>query len=171
MHRYRFGICASLVALLAGALAGCAEKSPEERVAEIRSRYKADLNGFYVEETPLALAVDAAVAGEEAAAEAPEVEEVALKRDAHLDILVRHDSFEKLPGLTVDISMASADGGEKGHWRLWLDTAGIERANPTQFSHVLEDVPYEPGDGFMVEVRPVPADERGDYREFAAAPQ
>ena len=68
----------------------------------------------------------------------------------------------------VDISMVDAGEQEKNHWRVWFDTADIEKANVTQFTHILEDVSYEEGDGFFVEVRhPVPEEERGDYREFS----
>ena len=92
---------------------------------------------------------------------------VEIVQNAHLDILVKHDSFEKLPGVTVDIVQVDGDLNEKGRWLLWVDTSNVERANPTQYSHVLEDIDYVEGDGFTVEVRhPVPEAERGDYREF-----
>ena len=42
---------------------------------------------------------------------------------------------------------------EKGHWRVWFDTSEITKATVTQFTHILEDVGYEEGDGFFVEVR------------------
>ncbi len=170
-HRFEV-VAAVLIAGLAMALVGCAEKSPEERLNEIRSRYSARLNGFYVEETPLVTEETAGGEAEMAEVEAAGEEEavaseVPVLQRAHLDILVQHDSLEKLPGITVDISMADAQGNEKGHWRLWLDTSKIERANPTQFSHVLEGIDYAPDDGFYVEVRhPVPPEEQAAYREY-----
>ncbi len=46
----------------------------------------------------------------------------------------------------------------------------MKKANVTQYTHVLEDVPYEEGDGFFAEIRhPVPAEERHLYREFSTA--
>ena len=101
--------------------------------------------------------------------EAVEVAPVELSQDVTLDILIRHESFEKLPGVTVDILMQSAANQEKGRWTMWADTADLEKGTHLQLTHVLEDVPYEEGDGFFVEVRsPIPPDERADYPEFAA---
>jgi hypothetical protein len=164
-------------------LAACAPSSPEEKVAEIRSLYSARLNGFVVEEEPLLpevelaagedaeVAVEAEPAAEEADSEGEMPVQIPVKQRVLLDILIQHDSYDKLPGITVDISMADSAGAEKNHWRVWFDTADINKANVTQFTHVLEDVSYQEGDGFFAEVRhPVPAEERGEYREFAAAP-
>lgn len=177
----RFGWSLGGVALLLLAVfTACAGKSPEERLVENRSRYTAELNGFYIEETPLiqetveeaaeegdASAADEGAGDTETDAEAGAAD-VPVVQNAHLDILVKHDSFEKLPGVTLDISMVDAGQNEKAHWRVWVDTADVERANPTQYSHVLEDIDYEEGDGFHVEVRhPVPEAERGEYREFS----
>lgn len=165
---------------------GCGQKSPEERVAELRSYYSARLNGFIVDEepvfaepSPLEAPLDeeaSEAAGEQPSAEAaasaefaPETE-IALRQRVHLDILIQHRSPERLPGLTVDISMADSGGREKGSWRAWFDTSNMAEATVTQFTHILEDVGYEEGDGFFVEVRhPVPVEERGEYREFAAS--
>jgi hypothetical protein len=165
---------AALVLVLA-----CGPKSPEEKVAGLRASYSARLNGFLIEEEPILPEVPAteetlapeAEAGEVADA-GEEVEvvmmEVPVKQLVRLDILIQHRSEERLPGVTVDISMADPAGQEKGHWRVWFDTADVPEATVTQFTHILEEVGYEEGDGFFVEVRhPVPAAERGDYREFA----
>ena len=55
-------------------------------------------------------------------------------------------------------------------WRLSFDTSTVKKANVTQYTHVLEDVLYEEGDGFFAEVRhPVPVEERSEYREFSSA--
>jgi hypothetical protein len=89
--------------------------------------------------------------------------------DVVLDIVVRHDSREKLPGITVEVELADGARREKEHYRVWIDTPRIERGPGAQVSYVLEDVPYVEGDAFFVEVRsPVPAAERGLYREFSA---
>jgi hypothetical protein len=167
---------------LAGGLVACSPKSPEEKVAQTRSLYKARLNGFIVREEPVGgveEVVETGFSAEEPAAEMAEevaegeaaepFEPVPVVQRVLLDILVQHDSHEKLPGLTVEISMVDAQGNDKGHWRVWFDTADIVQATPTQFTHVLEDIGYVEGDGFFVEVRqPIPASEYGDYKEFSS---
>jgi hypothetical protein len=159
------------------ALSACGPSSPADKIAQTRSLYKARMNGFVVEEEPIFEEPigDLEVVGEEADIEAEEAEEpadfepVAVSQRVLLDILIQHDSNEKLPGITVDVSMADPGGEEKGHWRVWFDTSDIEKANVTQFTHILEDVSYEEGDGFFVEVRyQVPEAERGEYKEFAS---
>ena len=162
----------ALAALVA--LSGCAKKSPLEQMVENRSRYSAEVNGFFVEETPVGgdiggeMEAEGEPEGEEGGEEmAMEITPLEIDQKVHLDILLKHDSFEKLPGVTVDITMVDTAMNEKGRWRLFLDTANVERANPTQYSHVLEDVDYVEGDAFSAEVRhPVPEAERGEYKEF-----
>jgi hypothetical protein len=158
-------------------LTACGPSSPAEKTAQTRSLYSARLNGFVVEEEPIVEAPMGemeASAGEVETAEAileeqADFEPVAVSQRVLLDILIQHDSNEKLPGVTVDISMAAPDGQEKDHWRVWFDTSDIEKANVTQFTHILEDVSYEEGDGFFAEVRhPVPEEERSEYKEFAS---
>ena len=178
----------AVAAIAIGVLAGCSARSPEDKIEAIRGRYTAELNGFFVRQesvAPVMMDEETAegeatemVAGDEgempAADEgaemvAEELEPVSLVQDVTLDILVRHESFENLPGITVDILMQDAAGQEKGHWMVWADTEGLEKGTHHQFTHVLEGVPYEEGDGFFVEVRtPIPADQRGDYPEFEA---
>ncbi len=167
MKWFGMGMGLAMGALLA--LAGCAEKSPLEKMMENRARYSARLNGFYVQAQPLVAEVVADAeteAGEETAAveEAP----VEIVQNAHLDILVQHDSSVKLPGITLDITQVDVAKSQKGHWRMWVDTSRVEKANPTQYSYVIEGVDYVEGDGFNVEVRHlVPEAERGEYQEFA----
>ncbi len=176
-------------------LAGCAEPTHEERVAQIRSKYEATLNGFVVEQAPTEeTAPDAEgepTSGEEGAEEAaaqgdttdgempaddateegagePADDAVPLRQDVLLDIVVRHDSAEKLPGITVDITMADGER-ELETWRVWFDTSDLEKGPGIQYTHTLEDVDYEPGYGFSAEIRhPVPPQDRGLYQEFAA---
>jgi hypothetical protein len=179
----RIGTFAAFLAFLSVPLvwsSGCAEESPEDRVAKLRARYKAELNGFIVRAQPLEEFFGGEMAGKEMAEEegmelGPESgEEVAetpvqVRQDVLLDILLQHDSTERLDGVTLDIHMVDPSQREKGHWLLWVDTSTLEKATHIQFTHVLEDSPYEEGDGFAVEVRhPIPVEERGDYREFAA---
>jgi hypothetical protein len=169
-----------LLVLLVG-LTACSEPTPEERVAQTRARYEATLNGFVVQQQPIAsppppvegspatgdddasLEETADVEGSEETAEIP----IDLSQDVLLDIVIRQDSFEKLDGITVDITMADGER-ELQVWRVWFDTSGIEKGPGVQYSHTLENVDYQPGYGFSAEVRhPVPAEERGEYKEFA----
>jgi len=178
-HLHRFFV--AFVVVLVSGLAGwaCGPSSPADKIAQTRSLYSARVNGFVVEEEPIfeepIEEIGAVIEEEEI--EAAELEEqadfepVAVSQRVLLDILIQHDSNEKLPGITVEISMADPGGQEKGHWRVWFDTSDVEKANVTQFTHILEDVSYEEGDGFFVEVRhPVPEAERGEYKEFASGP-
>ena len=90
--------------------------------------------------------------------------------DVVLDIVIKNQNDSQLPGLTLDVSQAGAEGAEKGHWRAWVDSSKIGRGPGTQVSYTLRGVDYQQGDGFHVEVRnPVPPADRGDYREFSAA--
>lgn len=172
----RFGMALGLVAAALLVFVGCAKKSPLEQMIENRARYTAEINGFFIQETPVVAEVDAEVevepgdGGEPADVEGTEVDEapsMEVVQNAHLDILVKHDAFEKLPGITLDIIHADANENVKGEWKLWVDTSNVPRANPTVYGHVIENVDYVEGDGFAVEVRhPIPEAERGDYREF-----
>lgn len=162
-------------------LTGCAAKSPEEKVAQTRALYSARLNGFILEEEPVVnevpeleaveLVDEGEVNGAALEEMEPELGTVEVDQRIRLDLLIQHRSDEKLPGITVDISMVDGDQTEKGHWRVWFDTSDVTKATVTQFTHILEDVMYEEGDGFFAEVRhPVPVEERGEYREFSIAP-
>lgn len=184
-------------ALLAATLFGaaCAQPTPEERVADLRSHYEATLQNFVIREEPLVdplTDAEPALEGEEPAAEeAPAegeealgeelIEEVPVRQDVVLDILVRHDNHENLPGLTVEVaqlgegaseelSWEEIQSGAKTTWRVYLDTAAIGRGQGNSVLHKLEDVDVAPGDRFVVTVRdPVPPGDRGDYREFSEA--
>ena len=152
----------------------CAPKSPEEKVAELRSYYTAELNSFMLEEEPLLPEApeppaegDAVETEGEVIADEP-FEEIEVIQKIQLDILIKHRSDERLPGITVDIGMVDANDVEKGHWRVWFDTADVMKANVTPFTHILEDVGYEEGDKLFAEIRhPVPVEDRGDYKEFS----
>jgi hypothetical protein len=172
---------AGLILLIGVTALGCAQKSPEEKVAELRSYYSARLNGFILEEEPLVAEVpdpdalaEVEEGVEEALAEAAPtgpMGQVEVEQKVRLDILIQHRSDQRLPGITVDISMVDPDQVEKNHWRVWFDTSEVPKATVTQFTHILEDVGYEEGDGFFLEVRhPIPVEERGEYREFLTSP-
>lgn len=132
--------------LLTALAAGCGP-SRVERVEQVRSRYQAAVSGWVVEQDPATLPV---------------------KQSVLLDLVVSHDSPEKLPGITLDLTQTGADRQEKRRWRVWVDTSGIEPGPGRQVSHDLGTVELAPGDRFAVEVRhPVPAAERDGYREFS----
>jgi hypothetical protein len=132
----------AVVAVSAVALAACAGDS-DRAVEAQRAKYTATLSGFVVKDTP----------GQ-------------AKPQIVLDVLVQGGSKPPLPGLTLDVSMAGADGKEKLVRRVWVDTATVGSSGE-QKTVVFDDVDYAPGDGFFVEVRnAVPAAERARYREF-----
>lgn len=184
----------AVVALLVVAAlgAGCAAPSPEERAATLRGNYEATLQNFVIREEPL---VEPGSEGEYAAAEETMaegamdegeevVEEVPVRQDVVLDILVRHSNRENLPGITVEVAQLGEAAAEemsweeiessperKATWRVYVDTAAIGRGQGNSVVYTLEDVDgVDPGDRFVVTVRkPVPPAERGQYREFAEA--
>jgi len=143
LHRAR---AAFPLALLLLASAACA-RDPARRVEAARARYSAQAQSFVVRDDP-----------------------AAERQQVVLDVLVGWAGGEALPGLTFDVSMADASGREKARRRVFADVSRIDRGG-AQLSLVLDDLPYAAGDGFFVEVRvPVPAAERGEYREFGSAP-
>ncbi|MCP4205051.1 MAG: hypothetical protein GY769_24345 [bacterium] len=183
MKTKRYFRLALLLPLVALVLAGC-PKSPEERVAKLRTYYKARVIGIIVDAVPAAAEVleEEMVEGEgempmtetedaPAAAIEPEVEAVAAVptlQTVRVDILIQHDSPEKLPGITLDLEMVDAQEVLKDSWKVWVDTSELPKATGSQFTHVLEDIDYAEGDGFSVDVRSyVPPEERGQYKEFA----
>ena len=180
MSKNRFLALSALLLLVVAAVAACAPATPEERVTSLRTRYEARVNGFYVEAEPQFVEPEIDAEGEpaEEAAEEADVDEegegeesveaeVPVIQNAHLDLIVQHDANEMLPGVTVDITMVDANQAVKGSWRLWVDTSTLQKANQLQLVHVLEDVPYEEGDGFAAEVRPLAPEEYGDYQEYS----
>jgi hypothetical protein len=161
----RIAIRGPLVLVLG--IAACTSQTPEERLAALRSHYRAELNGFLVKETPLEPAPEAAVVPPGVL---PESDPAPLptRTDLLLDLVVRHDAPERLPGVTVDVTMVDSAQRPKGRWLVWVDTADLPKATQQQVSHEIQGVDYQEGDGFYAEVRhPIPAAERGDYRELA----
>jgi hypothetical protein len=157
-----------IVAIYLGST-GCGKESFAEHVSRLRAGYTATLNGFVVQQQPLEQpAPGAADESQGAVAEAPEEATApAVQQNVVLDILVRNDNDERLPGLTLDVTQADRDGHEKATWKVWVDSSGIGPGPGVQLSHVLKDVDYQQGDGFNVEVRtPIQPAERSDYREF-----
>ncbi len=183
------------IAALVVTVVGCAQESPEEQVARLRTQYTVELNGFTVEE-PEPAEGDAAKAGaQEAAAVASEASAAAVAGEAAMEegeeameedeeemppgprpadvilhLLVRFggDGGEALPGVTVEVTQADPSGKEKQRTRQWIDAAGMQPDETRQVDLKLEGVEYEDGDAFSVLLREgVPPEERGAYREFA----
>ncbi len=161
------------------AAASCAPRSgPADRVERLRAHYSAEITGFVVHEPAAAApspqpgvakapAAEAAAIGE---GEAGLVAPPPAVSDVELDLRIRHDSPERLSGLTVEVGLRDSAGREKEHYRIWIDTLAIEPGASGVLRYRLEDVPYVAGDRFSVEVRPgVPAGERGLYKEFPVA--
>lgn len=178
-------VALAFLAALGALLGACAQQTHEERVAEMRSRYTAELKNFIVREEPEA---GMGVAGEEMAMEGEAMDEgeageaagetgdemaaeeamVPVTQKVLLDVLVRNENQENLPWLTLDVEQVDADEATKGEWRIYVDTSTIGRGPGTSVTHTLEDIDYQAGDGFTVSVRhPVPEAERGDYPEFS----
>lgn len=183
--RAKFEIAAVMAALALLVTVACAPKSPEERVASLRPYYKARLVSFMVKAEPVPEAPAELMDAEEGVAEGAEEvadesvtdeempaeqEDVAIRQDVALEILLQHDSPEKLSGITLDVEMVDSDRNPKNSWKVWVDTSKLPKATGTQFTHLLEEVDYVEGDGFNVEVRsPIPPEERSEYREFSEA--
>lgn len=181
-----------LAAAVALGLAACEPLPPEEQVAELRGDYTAELNSFNVRETPMVeesgmevgdetemtdldTADEAGAAAEPAIEPAIEgeevVEEMPMRQDVMLDIvLYKQSGDERLPGLTLDVSQVDAEENDKASYRIWVDTSRLNKGSRRAVSYVLEDVDFEEGDKFAVEVRPnVPPEVRDQYQEFADA--
>lgn len=180
---------------LIAALGACAKETPEERIARLRTEYEVTLNSFVMDQKPLeqeapegegemaegAMEGDmegAPDAGDEGGMEEEDIlEPVELQQDVLLDILVKNTSDGTLPVLTLDVSQVDAygaddpsQGREKAHYRIEIDTSRIVKGASEQILYRLEDVDYQDGDGWSVEVRhPVPPEDRSEYRELSAA--
>jgi hypothetical protein len=193
-HRTIPAHLAAAALLLAATLAACAPESPEDRVTALRADYEAKLNSFQVVEQPVA-PMPATAPVEEAAAGPPGAEpvigedvlpsadpdaaepepEVAaagpdVRQDVILDIVVFNRSVERLPGLTLDVEQADAQGEAKTSYRIYVDTSNIAPRSQGAISHRLEDVDFTPGDGFHLEVRQaILPEQREEYRELSEA--
>ena len=150
----------ALSGLVLLAALGCGPKlTPEEQVELIRSQYTAELKSLTVRQDPVTAGGDEGDGG---------LASPAVRTDVILDILISTTSQEYLPGITIDLQHVDAERKEKGRRTMWVDTRGLVRGGGTQVTAVLENIDYQTGDGFFVEVRtPVQAEERGEYREFA----
>ncbi len=164
----------SWVALLALPLVACG--GGEAGVAGARAGFIAEMQAFKVlgqEGAGEAAEADAA-ASEESAADGDASAEGAMTPepqlvDVLLDILIHNEGNGALDGITLDLTIADPDGAEKERRLLYVETLGLTKGSQSQITYELTDVAYVEGDGFHVEVRrPIPLEEQGDYREFAA---
>jgi hypothetical protein len=145
-------------------------------VAETRAGFIAQLQSFTVQAPAAEEAMESEEADADVEAEADTDAEAEGDMPAEpamvsvmLDILVHNEGSGTLDGVTVDLTIADPDGGEKERRLLWIEIAGLTKGSQTQVVYDLVDVAYSEGDGFHVEVRhPIPMEERGDYREFDA---
>lgn len=179
----------ALAALLLFGLAACEPASGPERVTALRDGYEANLNSFNVMETPMleesgmdgeamdgdALDGDADAEGRDADADAMEgdeiIEEVPLRQDVMLDVVLRKTGGGgRLDGLTLDVYQVTADEAAKTTYRIWVDTSTLNKGSRQAVSHVIEDIDFEEGDKFAVEVRPgVVPEQYSEYQEYAEA--
>lgn len=199
MAAIRKSILSFALVLVALTLFACEQKSPEEKVAELRSRYTVEVNQSGFVATPRypepeltdeemvgeeGEAGDESATGEAAGGDAdtdadavddemsmaePEPEPEGY--DILLDLIVATSSRTTLPQLTIDIVHLDPSKNEKNRWPVTLDTSSIVRGPGVQVTQKLENINYEEGDIFFAEVRSdVPPAQRGDYPEFSTAP-
>ena len=92
--------------------------------------------------------------------------------DVELRVQIQHDSPVKLAALTLEVELLGPEGDdvERQHYRVQVDTSGIEPGPGGEVRSVLRQVPYAPGERFHVFVRAdVPARERALYSEFLSS--
>jgi hypothetical protein len=136
------------VMLLLAALACGPRLTREQKVELLRAQYTASLESLVVNQDPVS---------------APPV----VRADAVLDIRVSTTAEEYLPGVTVDIEHVDAQRRHKDRDTVWVDTSTLVRGEAVTVTRLLENVDWDTGDGFSVEVRrAIPAEDRAAYKEF-----
>lgn len=190
MNRSAIEIGGVLLALTFSA-AGCMETDPEDEALAGRAQYSVSLLSYTVDghsvslqESPApaeagASASSAMAAGEatavasEAAAEGEEgmpTDEGPRSTGVLLDLLIQFQGESPLPGITVDVDLVDAGGTIKDTYHEWVETSGFRSGDERQVELQLEADEFEDGDQFSVEWEAfVPAEDRGEYREFAEA--
>jgi hypothetical protein len=149
---------------------------PADRIETVRALYRAEITGFVVEPPQVATpaAAPAPPPTETAASPGDDggtglVAPPAPVSDVQLDLKLTHQPGEELGGLTLEVGLIDPAGSEKEHYRIWVEASGLATGEK-RVSYRLEDVPYVEGDRFVASVRtPVPAAERGLYKEFPVA--
>jgi hypothetical protein len=181
------GRCAATAGLVWALACGGAD-DPARQIERQRGHYSVKLTGWVVAQTPPA-PDPAALAGASLAEPAPsaaappaadgDAERGASESEAGLvaappavsdiDLAfeIRHDSAQKLNGLTVEVTQGDGMGKEKAHYRVWLDTADVEPAVTVKRTYTLKEVPHQAGDVFTAALRRrVPRAEWSLYKEF-----
>ena len=160
------------------AMAACAGPAHHQDVESLRRHYRATLLGSMVlpaapqpavneqkdhsQQTPQPVAGDG-----QGLIDAP-----AVTRDIELRVQIQHDSPVKLAALTLEVELLGPEGDdvERQHYRVQVDTSGIEPGPGGEVRSVLKEVPYAPGERFHVYVRAdVPGRERPLYSEFLSS--
>ncbi|RMH16864.1 MAG: hypothetical protein D6696_17265 [Acidobacteria bacterium] len=186
MSRSISSLLVASLAVAAALVAACTPADPAARIAKIRSQYTVELNSWLPrpeEAAPAAGEAPEAAAGEAAVAEEGDAEEgtgdetTAGEEDGgpsptriFFDLVVGFEGREPLPGITVDITHASADEQVKEVRRHFIETPNLHRGGSQQIGFELDFPDFEEGDVFAVDVRQVvPPEERHLYPEFAEA--
>ena len=188
----------SVTALLAALLlmtsvVACGPGSPEEKVTQTRAQYSVQLNSWFPKiEEPVAepeaemgedmaaeaASDDAPAEGEAAEGETMDAEEAGMADSEpaapstttiFFDLIVLFSGQEPLPGITVDITHADADGNEKGTWRRFLDIPNIVKSETKQIDFE-DDREFVEGDQFSVQLlKQVDPANYSEYSEYASA--
>lgn len=174
------------LAALAVALcsAACQPTDPQVRVAQIRSQYTVKLSSWLpLAAEPETTEPEITEPEAELAEPVPETPPLPLGEEAPVeagprpttiafDVLISFDGNEPLPGITLDITHADPFQKEKDHRRHWIDTSRFRKGSTEQIDFQLGGFDFIEGDVFSVDLlQNVPAEVRGEYREFAEAVQ
>ncbi len=160
------------VALAAAAGLACSRKSPADKIAEVRNQYTVQ-DARPQKQNPIgdASAMDVALSEGEEAREAGTAAPAQAARPTSIlfDVVLSFRGSQSLPGITLDITHTDAQGRTKEVRRQYVETPKMTNSGVLQQGFVLDNLQYEEGDGFQVDVRSfIPVEERGEYREFAA---
>ena len=183
--------------LLVAGLWGCTPQSPEDRVLSSRAEYTVQSanalpqrqvtdatmedvamdEGENGAEDETAGAAEAELATEESEgegiAEAIDEEgmmEIPVTSSVLFDVVMTFSGNDPLPGVTLDIVHKDPFDQIKTTRRQYIETPTLTKGQVLQTDFVLEDLSFEEGDTFEVELRgDIPPGERSEYREFAEA--
>ncbi len=167
-----------MLALLLAA-AGC-RGSEEQRLEELRARYRVEVAGFVVEQRPLAPAPATPAVPDSAAPGVSEPAPIAapgapaLVQDVRVDLLVHRQlaAGEAAGGkdegagplrLPVELTLTGPGGAVRGSWPAVLEAAGpAVGGKPVRASYFLKEVPFQPGDRFTVAITSTGAGKAGE---------
>lgn len=192
MRRLSSLVLVALLVVLMLPLIACGPSTPEGKVAKARASYTVEINSWNPKKEEPPMADPEVVAGEampgeaeavaiaeEAAAvvegEAGEVEEemaeeiIAGPQTTNIlfDLVIYFRGDKSLPGITIDITHASAGQEEKSTYRHYVETSGIINGETRQHAFLMEDVPFEDGDVFSANIVSGIPQDLSLYREFS----